>query len=103
MSDFGFAGGCCPSCCRAADYGSHDFCLPCDTSPWCSKPYEYRDFEAEADTPRVKTPVPDEKPKVEDNEIPKANKTTTADGTSKNDKADNDNAGNDNKDKMATK
>lgn len=27
---------CCPSCCRAADLGSHDYCLECDTNPCCT-------------------------------------------------------------------
>jgi hypothetical protein len=29
-------GSCCPSCCNAADLGTHDYCLPCGTNPTCS-------------------------------------------------------------------
>lgn len=30
-----FSGDCCPSCCRASDFGTHDYCLPCETNPSC--------------------------------------------------------------------
>ncbi|KAK5997212.1 hypothetical protein PT974_02565 [Cladobotryum mycophilum] len=27
---------CCTRCCKAADFGNHDYCLPCETNPACS-------------------------------------------------------------------
>ena len=45
-------GGCCPGCCRAADLGVHDYCIPCDTSPTCAraaqKPVSQTDLEPRA-------------------------------------------------------
>lgn len=31
---------CCSYCCQAADLGTHDYCVECDHSPYCPKPYE---------------------------------------------------------------
>jgi len=30
---------CCPGCCRAADLGTHDYCLDCDPNPCCTTSY----------------------------------------------------------------
>lgn len=30
---------CCPSCCRAIDFGVHDYCVPCKTNPACPTSY----------------------------------------------------------------
>lgn len=27
---------CCIRCCKAADFGTHDYCLPCETNPSCT-------------------------------------------------------------------
>lgn len=27
---------CCSGCCKAADFGTHDYCLPCETNPSCT-------------------------------------------------------------------
>lgn len=36
---------CCPACCRACDLNSHDYCLPCATSPYCSSTVEEVDHK----------------------------------------------------------
>ncbi|KAK1242144.1 hypothetical protein MKX07_000130 [Trichoderma sp. CBMAI-0711] len=36
---------CCIGCCKAADFGTHDYCLPCETNPSCTSSYKTKDEE----------------------------------------------------------
>ncbi|KAF4126349.1 hypothetical protein GMORB2_0085 [Geosmithia morbida] len=43
---------CCPDCCRAADYGTHEFCLDCDVNPGCTKSLHHVSYDYDDDYSR---------------------------------------------------
>lgn len=36
---------CCALCCRAIDFGVHDYCVPCKTNPVCPTSYPREEME----------------------------------------------------------
>lgn len=48
---------CCPGCCRAADLGTHDYCLDCDPNPCCATSYS-QDWSVASDPEETRKPIP---------------------------------------------
>ncbi|KFH43408.1 hypothetical protein ACRE_058530 [Hapsidospora chrysogenum ATCC 11550] len=48
---------CCLGCCRAADLGTHDYCLDCDPNPCCTTGYS-QDWPVASDSEETRKFIP---------------------------------------------
>ena len=46
---------CCLNCCKAADLGTHDYCLECNSNPCCTSSFT-EDWVAASDQENVQNP-----------------------------------------------